>query len=641
MLDEARSSETNDHTSGVTIGDVEGGIHDTTIAGGNVIQWITHIFTGGPEQQRAQRNRRALLQLVRNTWIKGVLEQSLYGAAMIELGLEERADAVERPWDIVLQTDHQSRRLLPPGTKMVDVLDEMNGALLILGDPGSGKTTMLLELARETIARAEKDFTRPIPVVFNLSSWAERRQSITEWLVDELNTKYNIPKAIARPWVDNDDLLLLLDGLDEVEPEQREGCVGAINLFRQKHGLASVVVCSRVVEYEALTTRLKLRGAILLQPLTPAQVDAYLTESGRELAAVHTLLQEDQSLQELTQSPLMLSVMTLAYRGIRAEELQSLNSIDARRQHLFDTYIQQMLQRRRIGQQYSPENTIHWLSCLARRLLSRNEHVFLIEEQVQPDWLATSAQQRFYSISVTLIITFLILTSLIPTALGGVLLASSVSNLQSRESYAVSFASGLALLSVLFISMALGLFHEPGKRLRRVNPIERLTWSWSHAMLGCLVGMMIPSRLLSGLMILPIITGMTGREIEKKTVPNQGVLRSAKTSVRIGIVVWLVSALIFTVPFMKDFEIASVTSFLGGLLSTISLALPVALAFGGRAVVQHLILRWRLSRNGTMPWKCVRFLDCAAELIFLRKVGGGYIFVHRLLQDYFASLEQS
>jgi hypothetical protein len=44
-----------------------------------------------------------MLQLVRNTWIKGVLEQSLHGAAMIELGMEERADAVERPWDMIVQ----------------------------------------------------------------------------------------------------------------------------------------------------------------------------------------------------------------------------------------------------------------------------------------------------------------------------------------------------------------------------------------------------------------------------------------------------------------------------------------------------------------------------------------------------------
>ncbi len=40
-----------------------------------------------------------------------------------------------------------------------------------------------------------------------------------------------------------------------------------------------------------------------------------------------------------------------------------------------------------------------------------------------------------------------------------------------------------------------------------------------------------------------------------------------------------------------------------------------------------------------MPWNYARFLDYAAERILLRKVGGGYIFIHRLLMEYFASLE--
>jgi hypothetical protein len=37
----------------------------------------------------------------------------------------------------------------------------------------------------------------------------------------------------------------------------------------------------------------------------------------------------------------------------------------------------------------------------------------------------------------------------------------------------------------------------------------------------------------------------------------------------------------------------------------------------------------------------VKFLDHCAKLIFLKKVGGGYIFVHRMLLDYFADLPQS
>ncbi len=42
-----------------------------------------------------------------------------------------------------------------------------------------------------------------------------------------------------------------------------------------------------------------------------------------------------------------------------------------------------------------------------------------------------------------------------------------------------------------------------------------------------------------------------------------------------------------------------------------------------------------------MPWNYARFLDYAAEeLNFLQKVGGGYMFVHRYLLEYFAAIEQ-
>jgi hypothetical protein len=35
----------------------------------------------------------------------------------------------------------------------------------------------------------------------------------------------------------------------------------------------------------------------------------------------------------------------------------------------------------------------------------------------------------------------------------------------------------------------------------------------------------------------------------------------------------------------------------------------------------------------------IRFLDYATDHVFPRSVGGGYIFVHQLLQDYFANLD--
>ena len=59
---------------------------------------------------------------------------------------------------------------------------------------------------------------------------------------------------------------------------------------------------------------------------------------------------------------------------------------------------------------------------------------------------------------------------------------------------------------------------------------------------------------------------------------------------------------------------------------------------GGFAYIKHYVLRFLLWRNGYAPLNYIRFLDYAAERVFLRKVGGGYIFTHRLLMEYFATL---
>jgi hypothetical protein len=64
------------------------------------------------------------------------------------------------------------------------------------------------------------------------------------------------------------------------------------------------------------------------------------------------------------------------------------------------------------------------------------------------------------------------------------------------------------------------------------------------------------------------------------------------------------------------------------------------LLYGGATVLQHYTLRWLLYRNDYLPLRLVPFLDYCTERIFLRPVGGGYIFVHRLLMEHFASLHE-
>ncbi len=62
----------------------------------------------------------------------------------------------------------------------------------------------------------------------------------------------------------------------------------------------------------------------------------------------------------------------------------------------------------------------------------------------------------------------------------------------------------------------------------------------------------------------------------------------------------------------------------------------IALERGGYFIIRHYIARVLLWHRKWGPWHYVRFLDAAAERIFLRKVGGGYIFVHRLLMEFLA-----
>jgi hypothetical protein len=62
------------------------------------------------------------------------------------------------------------------------------------------------------------------------------------------------------------------------------------------------------------------------------------------------------------------------------------------------------------------------------------------------------------------------------------------------------------------------------------------------------------------------------------------------------------------------------------------------LAGGGEACIKHFILRLILYLCGYIPGNYARFLDWATERIFLQKVGGGYIFIHRLLLEHFARM---
>ena len=57
-------------------------------------------------------------------------------------------------------------------------------------------------------------------------------------------------------------------------------------------------------------------------------------------------------------------------------------------------------------------------------------------------------------------------------------------------------------------------------------------------------------------------------------------------------------------------------------------------------MIKHYSLRLILWLNGHTPLNFIKFLDQCAKLIFLKKVGGGYIFIHRMLWKFLGYLAE-
>jgi NACHT domain len=583
--------------------------------------------------QKEYRQRQVLLNKVKDYWLKGVLEKSLHARVSIELGLQERPDLVQQPFSDVAELAAAPGQALPEGTPATTVFDRLGSGrtLLIVGEPGSGKTIALLKLAEDAIDRTDPDLRQQIPVVFNLSSWARKPQSIEQWLIQELLEKYQVSKALGKTWVESEALMLLLDGLDEVKAAQRNACVQALNQFMQTHGTTEIVICCRVGDYHMLQDRLMLRSAICLQPLTVAQIDSYFDRAGDRLSALKAVLPQDAELQELAKSPLMLSVMSLAYQDFTPEQLTVGGKTEDYRRRLFATYIDRMFQRRRTTQQYSREDSQRWLIWLAQRMTATSQTVFLIE-RLQPSWLPTKRQRIGYrlgtgvlcGLSLWIIFTILLGSSIgLSSGISYTLISCFQRKIKTVETFTLEYSWRESLLSS-FYGFFIGAIFTIFLIFTKSNAFNANLFITGIVLFGMLGG-------LAGAMM-GIFRGL---EIQDKQNSNEGIIQSAKNAI-ISFFVAFISLGIFVGLQSSNNKLSD------GLISGLSLGIVNGLIYGGHACTQHFSLRLFLYCQRLAPWNYTHFLDYATERLFLQKVGGGYIFVHRMLLEHFAemSIEQ-
>lgn len=665
------------------------------------------------DEQRAQLL--ILLNRVQEFWIDGVLKQSLHHEVLISLGKRAMDEAVEPPWNRTVDLPKQRNQLSLSNNRTETVFDA-TGLLLILGEPGSGKTTTLLELADTLIQRAQTDAKERIPIVLNLSSWS-KQQTVTEWMADRLSNIYSVPTNLALNWLDKGYLIPLLDGLDEVKTEQQADCVAAINAYITQAEPAGLVVCCRLMEYLWLPEHLKLNGAICIEPLNREQIGQYFTAIGPEFDSLRMAIKEDTVLQELAQSPLMLNIMSMAFQSTPIENISTDDkSLETRRTKIFETYVDKMFQRKaRLDKTFPKEKVVNWLSWLARKMTEQSQSIFLIEN-LQPGWLDSWKQRLAYRsfASLTFGLLFSVTYSLPGLEVGlvlflkiwsfsGLILALAIGlafRTDSPIKNAIIFVSVFNLTIVLILwlidkkldltlllisSIFLVVFTRFGiGTLKTVKTIETLSWSrksfiekfskgfiYCGLLIGLLYGVIIGEwvemgqreyvqsgvslfgggligklsfwvlNTLFGGFFGGMYLGITGGFIDKtrddKALPNQGITLTLKNGIFAALVPTLFLGLIGGL--MGGLMLGKFIEGLAfGLFGGAFYGLFVGLNLGLSAIIKHYSLRLALLLSGKTSFKFIPFLDYCSKLILLKKVGGGYIFIHRMLLEYFANL---
>jgi hypothetical protein len=185
------------------------------------------------------------------------------------------------------------------GRDLADILRRVpTHRLVILGEPGSGKTILLIRLLLDLLAGRQSGtlWTTAVPVLVRLASWNPDAHTLKQWLAQQITHDYPKLKdpytsstecttTCAEALVNGGSILPILDGLDEIPEHVRDKAVSGINFFLTP-GDPGLVLSCRVAEYSkallASGTRgqmLRLSGAlgVSLRPLEDKAIKDYFS----------------------------------------------------------------------------------------------------------------------------------------------------------------------------------------------------------------------------------------------------------------------------------------------------------------------------------------------------------------------------
>lgn len=237
------------------------------------------------------------------------------------------------------------------GTRVGEQLRESR-RLLVLGDPGGGKTTMLRWMATAYLLRHTRDAALDgIPDVASLPQepWipvlircrdlgeADLCRCFTDFLTQHLSKTELLPEevAIMRAVVLNriakGEALVLVDGLDEISnPGTRAMFCQELERTAARYPVAPIVATSRVVGYRDMPHRVGTGFSVgVIAELTRAEKDDFATrwveiteqhqaepERAKRAKELVDALHSSDRIERLTGNPMLLTTLALVKRKV-------------------------------------------------------------------------------------------------------------------------------------------------------------------------------------------------------------------------------------------------------------------------------------------------------------------------------------
>ncbi|MFF5185810.1 hypothetical protein ACFY30_18895 [Streptomyces sp. NPDC000345] len=196
-----------------------------------------------------------------------------------------------------------------------------SGRLVVLGEPGAGKTVLAIMLVLGLLGSRESGTA--VPVLLSVSSWDPVSESLDDWIVQSLATAYyNGRPEVPRRLLDRRLLLPVLDGLDEMPESARRSAVRGVNTACGD-GRGVVVTC-RSAEYEDVIAGgapvLRRAPVVEVRPVPAPDARAYLSAvdwpEATDWSEVYERLESepDSAVSTALSTPLMLSLARTVYQ---------------------------------------------------------------------------------------------------------------------------------------------------------------------------------------------------------------------------------------------------------------------------------------------------------------------------------------